>query len=275
LAVLASWPARWAALDRAIRAAFPRISVVVLSYDNRAFTRLCLWSMLANTEYPNYELIVVDNGSTDGSLDDLRALAERHPHVRLIANETNAGFGPGNNQGIAAATGQILVLLNNDTMTPPGWLTRFAQQLRDPAVGLLGPATNRTCNEAQLALAYATYGDFLRFAREQGERHAGERRPIRMPMMFCVALRRDVWERVGPLDERYEVGMFEDEDYALRVKAAGYETVWTPEVFVHHAYHASIGKLVPTGEYLPLFRANQHRFEQKWGICWEPHRARG
>ena len=58
-------------------------------------------------------------------------------------------------------------------------------------------------------------------ARAQGERHEGERYPIRMPMMFCVAFRRDTYERLGPLDERYEVGMFEDEDYALRAKAGG------------------------------------------------------
>ena len=93
-----------------------------------------------------------------------------------------------------------------------------------------------------------------------------------MPMMFCLAFRRDIYDRLGPLDERYEVGMFEDEDYALRAKAAGYQVAWTPEVYVHHAYHASIGKLLPTGDYMRLVKLNQGRFEEKWGICWERHR---
>ena len=91
-------------------------------------------------------------------------------------------------------------------------------------------------------------------------------------MMFCCAFRRDIYEALGPLDERFGIGMFEDEDYALRAKAAGYDTAWTPEVYVHHAYHASIGKLVPNGEYQKLARRNMTLFEEKWGICWERHR---
>ncbi|MGI9254546.1 MAG: glycosyltransferase family 2 protein, partial [Thermomicrobiales bacterium] len=71
---------------------------------------------------------------------------------------------------------------------------------------------------------------------------------------------------------RYEVGMFEDEDYAIRARTAGYRIAWTPEVYIHHAYHASIGKLLTTGDYVPLFRTNQVQFERKWGICWESHR---
>jgi GT2 family glycosyltransferase len=93
-----------------------------------------------------------------------------------------------------------------------------------------------------------------------------------MPMMFCTGFRRDFYEHVGPLDERYEVGMFEDEDYALRAKAAGYQVAWTPEVYVHHAYHASIGKLLPTGDYMRLIELNKGRFEEKWGISWVRHR---
>lgn len=266
------WPARWAELDRTFRAAWAQASIVVLSHDNLAFTRLCVASILENTEYPNYELLLIDNASTDGSAEEIQRLAREYPNIRSILNEENVGFGPGNNQGLSEATGDILVLLNNDTMAPPGWLTRLARHLDDPAIGLIGPATNRTCNEAQLDIPYQTYDEFRAVARTQAERHEGERHPIRMPMMFCTAFRRDTYERLGPLDIRYEVGMFEDEDYALRAKAAGYLTVWTPEVYVHHAYHASIGKLLQSGEYMRLVRLNQGRFEEKWGICWERHR---
>jgi GT2 family glycosyltransferase len=268
-----SWPARWAALDKAIRASWPRASVVVLTHDNLAFSRMCLASVLENTDYPNYELIVVDNASSDGTVEELQRLAETVPIVRAILNDHNAGFGPGNNQGLAAASGEILVLLNNDTVVPHGWLTRLARHLDNPYVGLIGPATNRSCNEAQIDIPYQTYGEYQAVARSQGQGYEGARLPIRMPMMFCVAFRRDTYERLGPLDERYEVGMFEDEDYALRAKAAGLQVAWTPEVYVHHAYHASIGKLLPTGDYMRLVKLNQGRFEEKWGICWERHRA--
>ena len=267
------WPTRWAVIDKAIRASWPRASVVILTHDNLVFSRMCLASVLENTEYPNYEVIVVDNASSDGTVEELKRLAGSIPFVKMILNDHNAGFGPGNNQGLAAATGEIFVLLNNDTVVPRGWLTRLARHLDDPAIGLIGPATNRSCNEAQIDIPYQTYGEFQAVARSQGERHDGERLPIRMPMMFCVAFRRDTYERLGPLDERYEVGMFEDEDYALRAKAAGLHVAWTPEVYIHHAYHASIGKLLPTGEYMRLVKLNQGRFEEKWGICWERHRA--
>ncbi|MGH2614589.1 MAG: glycosyltransferase [Thermomicrobiales bacterium] len=267
-----AWPERWAALDKAIRASWPRASIVVITWDNLAYTRMCLASIFENTEYPNYELIVIDNASTDGTVEELKRITGEIPQVRAIFNDHNAGFGPANNQGLAAATGDILVLLNNDTVAPRGWLTRLARHLEDPALGLIGPGTNRTCNEAQIDISYQTYGEYRRIAREQSERHEGERYPIRMPMMFCLAMRRDTYERLGPLDEQYEVGMFEDEDYALRAKAANLEVAWTPEVYVHHAYHASIGKLLPTGEYMRLVKLNQGRFEEKWGICWERHR---
>jgi GT2 family glycosyltransferase len=267
------WPARWAAIDEAIRASWPRASVVVLTHDNLAFSRMCLASVLENTDYPNYELIVVDNASSDGTVEELQRLAGSIPIVKTILNDHNAGFGPGNNQGLAAATGEILVLLNNDTVVARGWLTRLARHLDDASIGLIGSATNRCCNEAQIDIPYQTYREFQAVARSQGERYEGQRLPIRMPMMFCVAFRRDTYERLGPLDERFEVGMFEDEDYALRAKAAGLQVAWTPEVYVHHAYHASIGKLLPTGEYMRLVRLNQGRFEEKWGICWERHRA--
>lgn len=266
--------AGWDAIAAATRALFPLASVVVVSFNTLAFTRLCVASILANTEYPNYELILVDNGSDDGSAEDLAQLAARYPHLRLIRNPDNRGFGPANNQGLTIAQGEILVLLNSDTMVPPGWLSRLAHHLADPRLGLIGPATNRTCNEAQIAAPYTTYGEFLRFARDRSAEHDGQRHPIRMPMMFCVAWRRDVLREVGLLDERYETGMFEDEDYSLRVSAAGYDVAWAADAYVHHAYHASIGKLLPSGDYVTIFRRNQARFEEKWGICWESHRPR-
>jgi GT2 family glycosyltransferase len=266
------WPSRWSVIDGAVRASWPRASVIVLTYDNLAFNRLCLASVLENTEYPNFELIVVDNASTDGTVEELQRLAGQYPQVQVILNDHNAGFGPGNNRGLAAATGDILVLLNNDTIVPRGWLTRLARHLADPKVGIVGPATNRTCNEAQIDMAYKTYGEYEAVARSQREQYEGERFPIRMPMMFCAAWRRDIYERLGPLDEQYEIGLFEDEDYAIRARASGLQLYWTPEVYVHHAYHASIGKLVPNGNYIRLFHLNQGKFETKWGICWERHR---
>jgi len=246
-------------------------SIVIVTSDNLVYTRLCLESLLANTDYPDYEVVVVDNGSTDGTAGYLRGLARHYPHVRVVYNDCNRGFARASNQGLALSSGDVLVLLNNDTIVPHGWLTRLVRHLEDPAVALIGPVTNRTCNEAQIDVAYQTYGELMLFAHNYQEAHNGECFDIRMLAMFCAAMRRDVYDRIGPLDERYEVGMFEDDDFAMRIRAAGYRVVCAQDVFVHHFGQASLGKLMPTGEYGELFHANRRRFEEKWGLIWEPH----
>jgi GT2 family glycosyltransferase len=93
--------------------------------------------------------------------------------------------------------------------------------------------------------------------------------------MFCCAMRRDLWHHIGPLDERFEVGMFEDTDYALRVSRAGYRILCAEGAFVHHFGQASIGKLLHNGTYHRLFKANRRRLELKWKQAWKPpmHRS--
>jgi hypothetical protein len=92
--------------------------------------------------------------------------------------------------------------------------------------------------------------------------------------MFCLAMRREVFDRVGPLDEQFGVGMFEDDDYAMRARAAGYRVVCAEDAFVHHFGKASFGELAARGEYGALFHANRRRFEAKWGVTWQPHLLR-
>jgi GT2 family glycosyltransferase len=94
--------------------------------------------------------------------------------------------------------------------------------------------------------------------------HDGETFPIRMLGMFCVAMRREVFERVGLLDERFVVGMFEDDDYARRVRDLGYEIVCARDAFVHHWQKASF-RLLGDAEYARLFDENRQRYREKWG----------
>lgn len=247
------------------------VSIVMLTRNGLAVTKLCLQSLIANTDHADYEVIVVDNESSDGTRDFLLELSRIHSHVKPIFNNQNLGFAAGNNQGVSIATGDVLVLLNNDTIVPPGWLTRLLDYLEDPEIGLVGPSTNRCGNEAQIASGYKTYGELLDFSIEVQRSNRGNLSDIRTAIMFCVALRRDVFERVGPLDERFEIGMFEDDDYAMRVREAGYRVGFAGDAFVHHFGQGSIGQLAASGDYGPLFHANRQRFEEKWGVTWVPH----
>ena len=256
------------------RDSYPRVSIVVITRDNLVFSKLCLESVLANTDYPDYELIVVDNGSGKELLSYLDQLADRFPFIRVVRNETNRGFAAANNQGLALATGDRFVLLNNDTIVPHGWLTRLVRHLDDPQVGAVGPVTNRVGNEAQIETSYRTYAEFERFAREYTHAHAGERFEIPMLVMFCLAIRRETHERVGPLDEQFQIGMFEDDDYAVRLRSRGYRLVCAEDVFVHHFGGVSLGSLLTSGQFQELLKANRERFRRKWGIDWQPHRHR-
>jgi GT2 family glycosyltransferase len=251
----------------------PEASVVVVTRDNLPFLRLCAESVLAYSER-SCELIVVDNGSSDGTPMYLARLAERNPHVRPVRNESNRGFAAGCNQGTALADGEVVVLLNDDTAVTRGWLERLTAHLERPRVGMVGPTTNRTGNEAQIDTDYRTWGEFVRFADARAERHAGEAFEVPTLTMFCVALRRTLYEQVGPLDERFETGLLEDDDYSRRVRESGHRLLCADDAFVHHFGEASFGKLVASGEYNRLLEANRARFEDKWQQSWEPYGRR-
>jgi GT2 family glycosyltransferase/glycosyltransferase involved in cell wall biosynthesis len=266
-----TWPARAAVMQHAIRDAHPKVSVIVVSYDNHELTRLCLDSVRRNSMYPNLEVLVIDNGSKDGSAEMLEAW--RDERVRVVLNRENAGFAAANNQGLQLATGDYAVLLNNDTVVPRGWLPRMLRHLDDPQIGLAVAVTNFSGNESRIAVPYTTLDDMELFADAHMREHDGERFDIRVAAMYCVGMRRDVHERIGPLDEAFGIGMFEDDDYSHRARLAGFRVVCMEDVFVHHFGQASFSKL-DAAAYDEVWKRNQAHFERKWGMHWQPHRPR-
>lgn len=273
-----TWDHRATDLDQALAALpEPRVSVIVLTYNNLAYTEACLFSLEAYSQYRNLEVIVVDNASTDGSREWLQRWAEQPSAAghqrRLLPNADNLGFAAGNNVGLAAATGEVLVMLNNDTYVTPGWVRGLCNHLwREPRLGLVGPVTNNIGNEARIGIQYADMPAMIREAGAYTRRHAGQRYPLRTAAFFCVAMRRATYEAVGPLDEAFGLGFFEDDDYCRRVERAGLDIACAEDVFVHHHLSASFDALKAERRQA-LFETNKAIYEAKWGE-WVPHAYR-
>lgn len=268
------WGTRGEQLDAAIRSAFPKVSVVVLTYNNLEFTKTCLHSLEAHSCYPDWELVVVDNASSDGTPDHLRAYAAANPGVKLILNDANLGFAAGNNCGLQAASGDYLIVLNNDTYVTRGWMLDLIRHFRRSSdLGLLGPVTNNIGNEAKIEIHYSDMEEMASAAYAYTSVRSGEELAVAATAFFCVAMPRTVYEKVGDLDERFGLGFFEDDDYCQRVVEAGYRIAVAEDVFVHHHLSASFDQLEPARRQA-LFEANKALYEEKWG-AWTPHRYRG
>jgi GT2 family glycosyltransferase len=256
----------------------PAASIIVLTYNNLPFTRMCLESLLPHTTEVDYELILVDNNSTDGTREYLTSLASAAnqrstiQRVRLLFNDQNVGFARACNQGLKMARGDSLVFLNNDTILPPRWLSRLLAWLDDENLGLVGPVTNRIGNEAQIPVTYRTLSEYFEFAAAYTSAHRAESMDIRTATMFCAAMRRDVYDKAGPLDEQFGLALCEDDDYSMRIRQCGLAVKCVEDVFVHHFGQASVGQL--EARYGELSHANRKRWEAKWNRPWQSYTLR-
>ena len=267
-----SWANRARQLSQAIEAADPLVSVIVLTHNHWSYTRDCLASVRRWSDYPNLEIIVVDNASTDETPDRLRELAEEDSRVRLILNPENLGFPGGNNVGLRAAQGDYLILLNNDTVVTRGWVRDLIRPMqRDPQIGLVGPVTNNIGNEQKVRVGYRTMPEMHEWARRFARHRLRRTVEASNLAFFCVALRRRVMDEIGLLDEAYGIGFFEDDDYCRRARQANYRLVIADDVFVHHYLSVSFDSL--GGKAAELMARNRAIFEARWGP-WQPHRYR-
>jgi GT2 family glycosyltransferase/tetratricopeptide (TPR) repeat protein/2-polyprenyl-3-methyl-5-hydroxy-6-metoxy-1,4-benzoquinol methylase len=249
---------------------FGLTSIVILTHNQLEYTRLCLDSIRRLTDEP-FELIVVDNASTDGTIEYVAGL----PDVRLIRNNTNLGFPAAANQGITAAKGEQILLLNNDTVVTTAWLSRLLTALhRDPKIGLVGPSSNRVSGPQEVETDYDSLADLDGFAWDWGKTHESEWSETDRLVGFCLMFRREVVDAIGMLDERFGIGCFEDDDYCLRAIKAGYRAIIARDAFVHHfGGRTFVGSGV---DFAAVMRENELRFCAKWtndGNRIRPHGA--
>ncbi|HEX8771807.1 MAG TPA: glycosyltransferase family 2 protein, partial [Acidimicrobiales bacterium] len=202
------------------------VAIVILTWNARRFTELCLSALREVTDHPSWRVIAVDNGSTDGSVQWLRGL----DWLTLVENERNLGFSRGCNLGIAAASpDEDVVLMNNDVLVvDPRWLTKLQEvAYADSTIGVVG---TRLVDDEGLV---AHLGSYMRPIALRGEQMGGLELDVNQcatdreveSVVFAQAyLRRDCIARVGVLDEEL-FAYFEDSDYCLRAQRAGFKVM--------------------------------------------------
>lgn len=221
------------------------LSVVIVSYNTRQMTLECLRELYANRDGLAAEVWLVDNASHDGTP---AAVREAFPHVNLIENDRNAGFGAANNQGMSRASAPFVLLLNTDAFVKPGAIAALVDYLKNhPDVGVVGPrllnrdgSLQQSCFRFPSPLrcwmenlwVYAAIRNHPRISDYHHWPHDRERR-VDFVIGACLMVRREVFEKVGGFDERFFM-YSEETDWQWRMRQAGWAVAFTPAAQVVH-----------------------------------------
>lgn len=241
----------------------PLISLVVLGF--RQFDRTtgpCLDSLRPWLNDPDLEFIVVDNHSPDDSADKTAQWCAQHPNVRCVLSDQNLGFAGGMNLGAQHARGQWLFLVNNDTLFPERALDALKVVLSGAPehVAMVGPVTNAAGNGQRLWMPDASVEEILKLGAYMHAHPTGHLMPTYRCDFFCIAIRRTVWQSLQGLDASFGLGYYEDFDFSMRVREAGWEQVITEDVFVLHLGSATFQA---SPEARALMRRNKKLFLRK------------
>jgi GT2 family glycosyltransferase len=235
-------------------------SVIVLSYDQLDRTQCCLQALrdAADPRHPT-ELIVVDNGSTDGSAEWLAAQAD----VTLIANDHNVGAPAARNQALAIARGDYLVVMDNDAFVSSGWLHRLLHHAEvDGRVGCIGPVSDRAAHRQQIDYSAGSDPEAQRrFADALYVSSPGAAESRNVLSSFCLLFPRAVLDAIGGFDPRFSPWGYEDDDFTLRAAMAGFRNRIACDVFVRHESYGG----EKADRHAELLLANWRRFAEKWG----------
>lgn len=256
----------------------PLISVVIVNWNRRDLLRACLHSLAAQT-FADFEVIVVDNGSKDGSLELLKEMAPTFARtIRIIENQTNRGFCGGNNQGFSVSQSQYIALLNNDAEADPGWLQAMLDAIQvkpdvgESDVGMVAskilvwedPRVIDKCG-------HLIYPDGQNRGRGCGQLDQGQfnrQEEVLWPDGCAALYRRAMLDEVGGFDEEF-FAYADDAELGLRARIAGWTCLYAPGAVVRHHRGATLG--LNSAKRLTLIERNRVLLVVKlfpWNLLW-------
>lgn len=238
------------------------VSFIILSYNTLDYTGQCIESIRRTCPEGSYEIVVVDNASEDGSAQWLR----QQEDVILVENTENVGFPKGCNQGIRAAKADNdIFLLNNDIVLMENSLYLLRMGLyENEKNGSAGAVTNFAGNNQIVFNEGNSLGDYKDFAYKNNVPARDAYEIKSMLIMFAMLIRRDVWDEVGELDERFSPGNYEDNDYGVRIMMSGHRNILCHNSFIFHYGSKSFNK--DPDKYKQLMAVNSQKFKDKWGF---------
>jgi GT2 family glycosyltransferase len=217
------------------------VSIVILTHNRVESTRWCVTG-LRETAYRPFEVIFVDNGSTDDTVRELRALSESGPpfRCRVIENDSNVGCSTARNQGADAAEGAFLVFMDNDVVTRTRhWLDLLIATFGDESVGgaspkLVYPMPPYPIQFAGGAVSPGGRVQFIGRGEPRGAAEYNEPRDLQCTISACVAMRRSLFHEVGGFDEAYNPVQYEDIDLSYKIRERGYVIRYEPRAEMYH-----------------------------------------
>jgi N-acetylglucosaminyl-diphospho-decaprenol L-rhamnosyltransferase len=247
----------------------PALSIIIVSFNARDDLERCLESLLAAPPAMAHEILVVDNGSSDGSAD----AARRRPGVTVIGMGGNLGFARANNAGIRAGRGANILLLNSDTVVPAGAIDRLLAELdRHPDVAVVGPRLVDGTGRAELS--FGRMIGPLNELRQKRLQRSGAVEALTRQRQYpdwvsgaCLLVRREDAEAAGGLDERYFM-YAEDVDFCAAIRARGRRILFTPDVEVVHLRGRSAASAPAATR--AHYRRSQQAFYEKHHPAWAP-----
>ncbi|MCX7919852.1 MAG: glycosyltransferase family 2 protein [bacterium] len=241
----------------------PFVSIIIASYKGESVIAQCLTSLL-ESDYKNYQIIFVNNGCIDRTRE---IVAEQFPQVVIIDSPVNLGFAGGYNLGMKYAIdkSEILILLNDDVTVTPLWLTEYVQCFqRDTLVGIVGCKMLYPDKKTVQHAGGIMYPNGRTWHRGNGELDNGQWDTTDEPDYVTgasFAIRRELIERLGYLDEDYKPGYFEETELCFRAKKLGYKVVYLPSAVAYHYESYSTGKA--SSDFFEKYHRNRIRFVLK------------